>query len=62
MDIAALSAVSANAKVQQEASVLLMRKVMDVAEQNNQGMQRILQSATGQSIDPKLGKTIDVSV
>ena len=62
MDIAALSAVSSNVKVQQEASVLLMRKVMDVAEQNNQGMQRILQSATGQSMDPKLGKTIDVSV
>ena len=62
VDIAALSMMSSNVRVQQEASVLLMRKVMETAAQNNQGMQQIIQSVAGQSLDPNLGNSVDISV
>lgn len=62
MDIAALSIMSAGSKVQQQADILLMRKAMDIGAQNGQAMQQVFQASTGQSLDPLLGRNIDISV
>lgn len=55
MDIAALSTVSANVRIQQEVSVLNMKRAMELTEQNGQGIQQLIQSV-GQSLEPHLGK------
>ena len=62
MDIAALSMVSANMQVRQDASILMLRKAMETTEANSIGLQQMMQPPVAQSIDPKLGNRIDISV
>lgn len=62
MDIAALSTVAAGVRLQQEVSVLTMKKAMDTAEQNSQAMLQVFQASTGASLDPNLGKNIDIKI
>jgi len=62
MDIAALSTVSANVRIQQEVSVLNMKRAMELTEQNGQGVQQLIQSTQGQSLEPQLGKNVDIAI
>lgn len=61
MDIAVLSTVSANVRIQQEVSVLNMKRAMELTEQNGQGIQQLIQSV-GQSLEPHLGKNVDIAI
>lgn len=62
MDMAALSTVSANVRVQQEVGVLTMKKAMDLAEQNGQAVQQLIQSSPRQSFESHLGKNVDIAI
>lgn len=55
MDIAALSIVMHQARVRQDASVAVLKKVMDSAEEN---MARMLEI----SVNPHLGKNLDLKI
>lgn len=61
MDIAALSAMASMSKVQNQASIMIMRKVMDTSQQNGQAITDLL-SSSGPNLSPAhLGQTIDIS-
>jgi hypothetical protein len=66
MDIAALSIVLSQASVGQEASVLIMKKTMDQAESNGDGVVKLLESANvkvmEQRVQPHIGRTIDLKM
>lgn len=61
MDIAAISTMSAQGKVQNQSSLLMMRKVMDTSEQNGQAVLDLLASISPRVSPPYLGQTIDIS-
>jgi hypothetical protein len=57
MDIAAVSASMAQSKVVNEASVLVMKKVMNVAAQNNQALLAMIPVGQG-----TLGNNVDIRI
>jgi len=66
MDIAALSMALSQASVRQEASVSLMKKTMDHAETNGNGMIKMLNDSSvkimEQSVQPHMGGSIDLKL
>lgn len=65
MDIAALSIVMSQAKVQQDAGVSLLRMAMQNASRNGEDFAQMLESTARvmeQSVQPYIGKNIDVSI
>jgi hypothetical protein len=61
MDIAALATVAAQANVSQQASILMMKKVMDTATDQSQSLLQLM--GTGPALSPAhLGNTIDISI
>lgn len=58
MDIAALSISMKQASLAQQVSIALTKKVMDTTEGNAQALTKLME----QSVNPNLGKNIDVSV
>lgn len=61
MDIAALATVATQVKVNQQADILMMKKVMDTASEQSQGLLQLLGS--GPALSPShLGNSIDISV
>jgi hypothetical protein len=66
MDIAALSMALSQMSVRQEASVSIMKKTMDQAESNGEGVVKMLQDssvkAMEQSVRPHIGRSIDVKL
>ncbi|AQQ54152.1 YjfB family protein [Planococcus lenghuensis] len=63
MDIAALSMTLSQVNVRQEANVSVMKKVMDQAESNGQGVIKMLQESNTKamelSVQPHIGSNID---
>ena len=59
MDIAALSMALANQKVQQQASVSIMKKVMDMAEVQTQGIVDMMEET---ALPASFGHQLDISV
>lgn len=65
MDIAAMSIMLSQAKVQQQASISVMKMAMDTSKVQRNDMVQMVQENTKmmeQSIQPHLGKNIDVQV
>ena len=66
MNIAALSMALSQASVRQEASVSLMKKTMDQAETNGNGMIKMLNDSSvkimEQSVQPHIGSSIDLKL
>lgn len=65
MDIAALSIISNHAQVKQQASLSVMKMVMNTAtEQNNAMLEMVSEAgkALELSVNPHLGSKLDVSV
>lgn len=58
MDIAALSVVMANSQVRQQVSVQLAAKVMDTSKTQADALIRTME----QSVQPNVGKSIDVNL
>lgn len=59
MDIAALSTVLSQVQVKQQASLSVMKKVMDTG--NNQAIDMLqMMEASTEAVDPNLGRTIDM--
>lgn len=58
MDIAALSISMKQASLAQQVSIAMTKKVMDTAEVNAQALTKMME----QSVNPNLGKNIDISV
>ncbi|MEA4903053.1 YjfB family protein [Desulfitobacterium sp.] len=65
MDIAALSIISNQVQLKQQASISVMKMVMDTSTEQTQAL---LEMASGLSrdmelsVNPSLGRTLDVSV
>ena len=65
MDIAALSIISNQAQVKQQASLSVMKMVMNSSAEQTQAlisMASEMNSATELSVNPHLGSKLDVSV
>lgn len=64
MDIAALSSIMAQSKVQQQVGIQLSSKVMDVAKQQSDALMKIMESgnAIEKSVTPYLGGNIDIKL
>jgi hypothetical protein len=64
MDIAALSMALSSINVRQEASVSIMKKTIDQAESNGQGVVKMLQDssvkAMEQSVRSHIGSQLDI--
>lgn len=61
MDIAALATVAAQSNVSQQASILMMKKVMDTATDQSQSLLQLM--GAGPALSPAhLGNTIDISI
>lgn len=64
MDIAALSMALSQMNVRQVASVSVMRKTIDLAESNGQGVVKMLQDsslkAMEQAVQPHIGRQVDM--
>ena len=58
MDIAAMSTVMSQMKVQQEASISVMKMAMDTAKQNTSDMVKTMEM----SVSPHLGGNIDMKL
>ena len=58
MDIAAMSTVMSQMKVQQEASMSVMKMAMDTAKQNTSDMVKTMEM----SVSPHLGGNIDIKL
>lgn len=58
MDIAALSTVMSQMKIQQEASIGVMKMAMDTTKQNTSEMVKTMEM----SVNPHLGGSIDVKL
>ncbi len=58
MDIAALSISMKQASLAQQVSIAVTKKVMDTAEVNAQALTKMME----QSVNPNLGKNVDISV
>lgn len=59
MDIAALSMVLSQSKVQTEASIAVMKKAMDTGRENATQMTEMIKNV---AVDPDLGNHIDASI
>lgn len=55
MDIPMLSIMNNNNKINDGASLLVLKKAMDVSEQNSENMNQML----NQSVNPNLGSKLD---
>lgn len=55
MDIPMLSIINNNNKINDGASLLVLKKAMDVSEQNSENMNQML----NQAVNPNLGSKID---
>lgn len=65
MDIAALSIISNQAQVQQQASISVMKMVMDSSTEQTQSMLEMASGMTNTlelSVNPQLGSNLDISV
>lgn len=65
MDIAALSVLSQQAQVKQQASLSVMKMVMDSSTQQTQSVLETVAETTKAlelSVNPQLGNNLDVSV
>ncbi len=67
MDIAALSVLRSQAQLQQDVGTSLMKKVMDIAEQNGNFVDKMMEGASKgneprQVSPPHLGNRLDVNV
>ncbi len=62
MDIAALSVINSMAQVKQQAGLSVLKMAMDTSKNNADFLTQILTSAKAmeQSINPHLGKNIDI--
>lgn len=63
MDIAAMSMALSQAKVQQQASVSVMKMAMDAEENNGEMLTRQIDDAAkamAQSVQPHLGVNLDI--
>jgi hypothetical protein len=64
MDIAALSNALSQSSVRMDANISLMKKTMDQAEVNGQGMIHMMQESSVKamelSVQPHLGTSIDI--
>lgn len=64
MDIAALSMALSQMNVRQEASVSIMKKTIDQAESNGEGVVKMLKDSSlktmEQSIQPHIGSQLDI--
>lgn len=58
MDIAAMSTVMSQMKVQQEASMSVMKMAMDTAKQNTSDMVKTMEK----SVNPHIGGNIDIKL
>ena len=62
MDVAALSTMSSQMNVSNQAGILMLKKVMNTATEQADGLM-LLMAATAPSISPpNLGNNIDISV
>ena len=55
MDIGMLSIINNNNKINDGASLLVLKKAMDVSEQNSESMNQML----NQAVNPNLGSKLD---
>ncbi|WP_160686065.1 YjfB family protein [Clostridium sp. C2-6-12] len=55
MDIAMLSIINNNNKINDGASLMVLKKAMDVSEQNSENMNQML----NQAVNPNIGTKID---
>ena len=65
MDIAAMSTMLSQAKLQQQVSVSVMKMAMDNGKEANQQLLDMLEvnnQISKQSLDPNLGKIIDIKI
>jgi len=65
MDIAALSIISHHAQVKQQASLSVMKMVMDSSTQQTQSMLETVAETTKAlelSVNPQFGNNLDISV
>lgn len=65
MDIAAMSTILSQAKIQQQASISVMKMAMDNGQQTNQllkDMLKVNKNITKQSLDPNLGRVLDIRI
>lgn len=60
MDIAALSVISSQSKVQQTVGIAMMKKSMDMASQQSSAVQQMISASP--LLDPNLGQNIDISI
>jgi hypothetical protein len=60
VDIAALSIMSSQNNVQNQASILMMRKILDTTQQNGQATIDLLASASPKLSPDHLGHSIDI--
>jgi hypothetical protein len=61
MDIAALSVMSSQNSLQNQASLLMMRNILDTSQQNGQATIDLLASASPKLSPSHLGQSIDIS-
>jgi hypothetical protein len=59
MDIAALSMVMSQSRVQESASIAVMNMAMDTGKQNASQMVELISNS---AVDPNIGNNLDVSV
>jgi hypothetical protein len=66
MDVAELSIVLSQSSVQQNVNLALMKKTINLAEQNSQGIINMMQGsnvkAMEMSVHPHLGNSIDIKL
>jgi hypothetical protein len=65
MDIAAMSIILSQTKVQQEAGISVMKMAMDTSKIQNNELVQMIQDNTKlmeQSVQPFLGKNVDLSL
>lgn len=60
MDIAALSVISSQSNVQQAVGIALMKKTMDVADEQGVTLQQMI--AASPVSDPNLGQNVDITI
>lgn len=61
MDIAALAVLNSQAIMQNQASLLVMKKALDISEQSSQGMIQMV-SASPAPVLPHLGNSVDIKI
>ncbi|MCF8020710.1 MAG: YjfB family protein [Vallitaleaceae bacterium] len=58
MDIAAMSVILAQGQVKQQVGIQLATKVMDMAEVQSQELIKMME----QSVNPEIGRSIDIQI